>query len=232
MIVKFKNTTLNTVIIELKDDCIELKSGMEISVSSETDRIVFNCYSNQSSNFKTFKFLVLSYNFILNSSYDLLITAETVLINLVEKEIRGEHAETYKFIDVISDNISVVNNQFKIKDELYAKQQILNYEKQDKKATKIAKVFDILQSVCYIGLPAIIIFFGVWYYTNILTALYTIVPLSVISIIVGLLIKKLINKFNKKVEKLNTNNRDLYIDTRSYFEKEYIYSVVRADKYI
>lgn len=232
MIVNFKNTTLNTVIIELKDDCLELKSGMEISVNSETNRIAFNCYSNQSSNFKTLKFLILSYNFILNSSYDLLLNSETVFIQLVEKEIKGEHTETYKFIDVISDNISVIDNQFEIKDEAYDKQQILNYEKQEKKATKIAKVFDVLQSICYIGLPGIIIFFGVWYYSNILTALYIIVPLSAISIIVGLLIKKLINKFNKKLdEKIDDNNvHALYIDTWSYFEKEYIYSVVRSNK--
>lgn len=234
MIVNFKNTTLNTVIIELQDECIELKSGMEISVNSETNRIAFNCYSNQSSNFKTIKFVVFNYNYILNSSYDLLLNSETVFIKLVEKEIHGDHVETYKFIDVISDNISVIDNQFEIKDEAYAKQQILNYEKQEKKATKIVKVIDVLQSICYIGLPFGIIFFGVWYYSNILTALYIIVPLSVIAVIVGLLVRKILNKFNKKLDEIidddDKDKHDLYVDKWSYFEKEYIYSVVRSNK--
>ena len=86
-----------------------------------------------------------------------------------------------------------------------------------------------MQSICYIGIPALIILFGIWYFVDLKTALYVLIPLTVIGVIVGLLIKNIINKVNDKLDKINSKfdkKSDKYVDINSFFDKSYIYSVL------
>lgn len=229
MIVFLKNKTSDSIIIELGENSVEIKSGMKIRVESTTDRIKFNCYLNCDNEFKTMKFpkfIVLYYNFILNSSYDVLLKRNETEINITEKEAKGEHAEAYKFLDINGDFFEIMIKEFKVKDEEKAKLQLSDYKIRDEKWSKYLKIFDVLQSICYIGVPGGILFFGVWYFTNIVTALFVTVPIAIVGVFVGMLIKKIIRKFNKKLDRLTENKYDLYVDEKSYFQKEYILSVI------
>ena len=102
------------------------------------------------------------------------------------------------------------------------------------KIEKISKIADVVQSICYIVIPASIIFFGIWYFTDLLTALYIIIPLSVIAVMVGLSLKYVINKFNNKLDKINSKFEksitDNYKSINSFFDKDYIYNVMNQNK--
>ncbi len=229
MIVNFKNETFDTIIIELGENHIEIKSGMKIRVDSETNRIKFNCYPNQYSKFKTMKtikFVVLNYNFILNVLYDISVKYEEAEIRLTEKEVKGDHAESYIFLNINDDCIEIVNREFKVKDEEKSKFQLADYKRRDEKASKYLKVFDVLQTICYVGIPCGILFFGVWYFADALTALYVTVLIAAVGLVAGLLIRKLIKKVTKKLDKLGEYENDLYVDTNSYFQNEYISNVI------
>lgn len=229
MIVYFKNETSDTIIIELGENHIEIKSGMKIRVDSETNRIKFNCYLNQYSNFKTMKsikFVVLSYNFILNVLYDISVKCEEAEIRLTEKEVKGDHAETYRFLSINDDCIEILNKEFKVKDQEKSKLQLAEYRRRDERASKYLKVFDVLQIICYISVPCGILFFGAWYFADELTALYVTVLIAIIGLVAGLLLRNLIKKVNKKLDKLGKYQNYLYVDTNSYFQNEYISNVI------
>ena len=231
MIVNMINSTSGTIFVELGTHHIEIKSGMKIRVDCKTDRLDFNCYINCDSEFKTMKFpkfVVLNYNFILSAYYDLLLKCDEAKINFAIKEVKGEHSETYKFLDIDGDSFEILMKDFKVKDEEKAKAQLYEYRKRDERASKYLKVFDVLQSICYIGVPCGILFFGIWYFTNILTALYITIPTAVVGVVIGLLIKKITNNFNNKLDRLAQNQNDLYVDENSYFQKEYILSAVNS----
>lgn len=235
MIIVFKNETAYPVILELGENIIDIKSGTSIRVDSKTERINFSCYLNSDNVFKTMKFpkfIVLYYTFILDSFYDVLLRRDETEIKFVEKEVKGKHSETYKFLDISGDPFEILLKDFKVKSSDIAKAQLSEYRKRDEKASKYLKVFDVLQSFFYIGVPGCILFFGIWYFTNILTALYITIPTAIVGVVIGLLIKKTINNFNKKLDRLTQNKNDLYVDENSYFQKEYILSVIgRTDDY-
>lgn len=229
MIVYFKNETSDTIIIELGENHIEIKSGMKIRVDSETNRIKFNCYLNQYSNFKTMKsikFVVLSYNFILNVLYDISVKCEEAEIRLTEKEVKGDHAEKYRFLNINDDCLEILNKEFKVKDQEKSKLQLAEYRRRDERASKYLKVFDVLKIICYIGVPCGILFFGAWYFADELTALYVTVLIAIIGLVAGLLLRNLIKKVNKKLDKLGKYQNYLYVDTNSYFQNEYISNVI------
>lgn len=228
MIVYFKNETADTIFIKLGKNDIKLKSGTRVSIDSETNRIQFSCQPDKISTFKVCKIVITKYNFILNAFYDVFINSENTEIRFFEKEVSGNHADNYTFIDIEADNILINSKNFKVADEIIAKSQIEDVNKKDEKLAKIASVFDVMQTICYIGIPALIIFIGVWYYANIKTALMIIIPLTVIGIVVGLIIKKLIGKFNNKLERLNGKYEDLYVNTDSLFDSKYILSIVSS----
>lgn len=229
MIIYFKNETFDTIVIELGENHIEIKNGMKIRVDSETNRIKFNCYPNQYSKFKTMKtikFVVLDYNFILNVLYDISVKYEEAEIRLTEKEVKGDHAETYRFLNINDDCIEILNREFKVKDEEESKLQLADYKRRNEKAPKYLKVFDVLQTICYIGVPSGIIFLGVWYFADALTALYVTVLIAAIGLAAGLLIRNLIKKFTKKLNKPGEYENNLYVDENSFFQNEYISNVI------
>lgn len=231
MIICFKNETNSTVILDLGENHIEIKSGMQIRVNSDTDRVKFNCYLNCDNYFKTAKypdFIVLNYNFILNVFYDVRLKCDETEIKLIEKEVKGDHADTYRFFQIYGEQFEIRNCTFAVKDAEKAKSQIADYQKKDKKVSKYVRVFDVLQTIFYVGIPSAIVFFGVWYFANFLTALYVTVPTIIVGVLVGVLIKNMINKFGKKIDNLTKIKNDLYVNTDSYFEQEYIISVIKA----
>lgn len=229
MTVSMENKTPHTVMIELGGDRTEIKSGMKIRADCKADRLDFNCYINCDSEFKTMKFpkfVVLHYNFSLSTYYDLLLKRDEAKISFVIKEVKGDHLETYKFLDVDGDFFEILTKDFKVKDEEKAKLQLAGYQKREDRASKYVKVYDVLQSICYVGVPGGILFFGIWYLTNLWMALYVTVPVAVVGVLVGLFIKYILNKFVKKLDKLAGTENDLYVDTNSYFQKEYILNIM------
>lgn len=231
MIVNMINNTANTIFVELGINHIEIKSGMKIRVDSDTNRMQFNCYLNCDSEFKTMKFpkfIVLNYNFILNSFYDVQIKRDETEMFFTEKEAKGDHLETYKFLNIDGDSFEILTKDFKVKDEEKSKFQLADYRKREEKASKYVKVYDVLQSICYVGVPGAILFFGIWYFANLLTALYVTVPVAIVGVLVGLLIKYILAKVVKKLDKIAGNDNDLYVDENSYFQKEYILSVISS----
>lgn len=72
---------------------------MQITADSDTARMQFNCYLNCDSQFKTMKFpnfVVLHYNFILSSFYDVMLKRDKTEIKFTEKEAKGDHSEKYR----------------------------------------------------------------------------------------------------------------------------------------
>lgn len=231
MIVIFRNETSSPIILELGENIIEIKSGMQITADSDTARMQFNCYLNYDSQFKTMKFpsfVVLHYNFIVNSFYDVILKRDKTVIKFTEKEAKGDHSEKYRFLDINGDYFEILNKEFKVRDEEKSKLQLSEYRRRDEKATNVLRVFDVLQTICYVGVPGGILFFGTWYFANLLTALYVTVPTAIVGVLVGLLIRNLLKKVNNKLEKLGEYENDLYVDDDSYFQKEYILNVINV----
>lgn len=90
------------------------------------------------------------------------------------------------------------------------------------------KIIDALQTICYIGVPALIIFLGIWYFVDFKNAISVIIILGIVGIVIGLLLKKVISKFNNKIDKANArfDNANQYVDTNSFFDRAYILSVL------
>lgn len=232
MTVYFVNKTGKTVIIELGSNKIQLNDCEKITVDSETDEIQFSCYLDEISTFKYLplsKAVIIEYNFILNSLYDLTFHTDIGEVNFVQKQVKGNNLDWYKFVDLQLSNGNIKSQNFFVQDELLVKKQLSAVQKKEHKLEKRFRVIDILQSICYIGIPALIILFGIWYFVDLKTALYVLIPLTVIGVIVGLLIKNIINKVNDKLDKINSKfdkKSDKYVDINSFFDKSYIYSVL------
>lgn len=229
------NKTGKPVIVELNNDKIELNNNERINVSLETNNIRFNCFLNEISTFKYLplsKSVIVEYNFVLNSLYDLTIYNDNCEINFVQKQIKGDNLELYKFVDLQLSSGYINNKEFFVQDEMLAKEQLSVAREKEIKLEKRLRIIDILQSICYIGIPALIIFLGIWYFVNFKTALGVIIPLTIIGIVIGLLLKKIISKFNNKLDQINSkfDKTTQYIDTNSFFDKDYILSVLNDKK--
>ena len=223
MIIYFKNKTEKAIIIEFGNDKIRINGGKQIKIDSETNRMSFNCFLDETSTFKYLpltKSVIVEYDFVLNALYDLIFNSDVCEINLEVKQV---------FIDLHISDGNVNNKEFFVNDEITVKKQLYAVQQREAKLEKKFKVADIFQSICYIGIPAIIILFGVWYYLDLLTALCILIPLTIVSIIVGLIIKKAISKFSNKLDKLNSKfekNTNKYVNVNSFFDKSYIHSVL------
>lgn len=235
MIIYFSNKTEKSVILELNNDKIELKKDERIKVDSETNRMMFNCYCNENSSFKYLplsKSVIVEYNFILNSLYDLIFSQDICEINLVQKQVRGNNLEWYNFIDLQLSGGMVNNKEFRVKDELSAKNQLSSAREKEMKLEKKLKAADIFQTVSYVGIPALIIFFGIWHFVDLKTAVLILIPLIAVGIAIGLLFRKMINKFNNKLDKMNSKfekENEKFIDFNSFFDKNYIYDVLNGN---
>lgn len=226
------NKTGKPVIVELNNDKIELNNNERISVSLETNNIRFNCFLNEISTFKYLplsKSVIVEYNFVLNSLYDLTIYNDNCEINFVQKQIKGDNLEWYKFVDLQFSSGYINNKEFFVQDEMLAKEQLSVAREKEIKLEKRLRIIDILQTICYIGIPALIIFLGIWYFVDFKTALVVIIPLTIIGIVIGLLLKKIISKFNNKLDQINSKfekTNDKYVDVNSFFDKNYINSIL------
>lgn len=225
------NKTGKTVIVELNNDKIELNNDERINVNIETNSIRFNCYLNEISAFKYLplsKSVIVEYNFVLNSLYDLSIYNDNCEINFVQKQIKGNNLELYKFVDLQLSSDYINSKEFLVLDEMLAKKQLSVARKKEAKLEKRLRIIDILQTICYIGIPALIIFFGIWYFVDFITALCIIISLTIVGVVVGLLLKKIISKFNNKLDQYNSKfeKTNHYFDTNSLFDKDYILSVI------
>lgn len=92
MIVYFVNKTESVITLELGENRIELKNNKKINVDSETNQLFFHCILNGSSDIKhlpLIKSVIVSYNFILNSSFDISVNKEFTEIKLIKKKIKG-----------------------------------------------------------------------------------------------------------------------------------------------
>ena len=117
-----------------------------------------------------------------------------------------------------------------MQDELLAKQQLYEARQREIKLEKRLKIVDVLQTICYIAIPALIILIGVWYFVDLKTALYILIPLSIVGVVIGLLLKKLINKFNDKLDKISLEydkKPNEFIDTDLFFDKNYILDIIK-----
>ncbi len=230
MMICFTNKTKEQITIEFKESKIELESFKRINADSDTNRIHFNCSFNESSTLKhlpLFESIIICYNFIVKSSYNLAIDGNYCEIDLIQKQVKGKHLENYKFADIVLRSGNIKNKAFYVQDELLLKEQLSCAQKRESKINKVFKILNILQSVCNIGIPTLIIFFGLWYFANFQTALLVIIPLTVTAVLIGLLLKYIINKLNRKSDKFNSKSEiDLYVNTDSFFNKDYIYSVL------
>lgn len=232
MITHFINNTEKTIIIELRNQKLELNSGDKIQISTETNNLIFNCYLKDKSSFKYLPFsksVIIEYNFILNSLYNLTLYNDVNEINFLLKTAKGNNLDWYKFVDLqISDGV-INSKDFSVQDELSARNELSSAQGKEQKLNRKLKIIDVLQSVCYIGIPAFIIFFGIWYFADFKTALSILVPLAIIGTLIGLLIKKIINKFNNKLDKINSkfeNESKKNIDINLFFDKSYIDSII------
>lgn len=127
----------------------------------------------------------------------------------------------------------VSNKEFCVKDELLAKNQLFSAREKEMKLEKKLKVVDIFQTVCYVGIPALIIFFGIWRFVDLKTAVLILIPLMAVGIAIGLLLRKTMNKFNKKLDKMNSKfekGNEKFIDFNSFFDKNYIYDVLNNNQ--
>ena len=232
MIIYFKNKTEKAIIIEFGNDKIRINGGKQIKIDSETNRMSFNCFLDETSTFKYLpltKSVIVEYDFVLNALYDLIFNSDVCEINLEVKQVKGMNLDCYRFIDLHISDGNVNNKEFFVNDEITVKKQLYAVQQREAKLEKKFKVADIFQSICYIGIPAIIILFGVWYYLDLLTDLCILIPLTIVSIIVGLIIKKAISKFSNKLDKLNSKfekNTNKYVNVNSFFDKSYIHSVL------
>lgn len=225
------NKTGKTVIVELNNDKIELNNDESINVNIETNSIRFNCYLNEFSSFKYLplsKSVIVEYDFVLNSLYDLSLHNDNCKINFVQKQIKGNNLESYKFVDLQLSSGYINSKEFLVQDEMLAKKQLSVAREKEVKLEKRLRIIDILQTICYIGIPALIIFFGIWYFVDFITALGIIIPLTIVGVVIGLLLKKIISKFNNKLEQLDSKfeKTNHYIDTNAFFDKDYILSVM------
>ncbi len=239
MTVNLINKTGKTVIIEFNNEKFKLNNNERISFSSETNKIRFNCYLNETSTFKYLplsKSVIIEYSFVLNSLYDLTLCEDNCELEFVEKQIKGNNLELYKFVDLqLLNNCYVNSKEFFVLDETSAKKQLSIAREKEIKLEKRLKLFEILQDICYVGVPALIILIGIWYFVDLRTALSIMIPLTIVAIAIGLLLKKLISKFNNKLEQINSKSEkktNLYVDTNSFFDKEYILDIVKKiDRY-
>lgn len=235
MTVYFINKTENTVIVELGNNKIKINNGKKIKVDSKTNRILFSCYTTENSTFKYLpltKSVILEYNFILNSLYELTFESDFYEINLVQKQVKGSNLERYKFIDLQLSSGNINRKEFCVQDELSIKNQLFAAREREKKLEKKLRIVDVMQSICYIGIPALIIFIGTWYISDFKTALYILIPLTIIGVTVGLLLKKVIGKFINKLDEINAkyeNETNKFSDINSFFDKSYIYSVLNNE---
>lgn len=234
MTVYFVNKTGKTVIVELNKDKFKLNNNEKISFNSETNELRFNCCLNEASTFKYLplsKSVIVEYSFVLNSLYDLTLCGNNCELEFVEKQIKGNNLELYKLVDLqLSANCYVNSKEFYVADEAAAKKQLSVAREKEIKLEKRLKVFDILQDICYIGIPALIILIGIWYFVDFKTALGLMIPLTIVAVAIGLLLKKLIFKFNNKLEKFNSKSEkktNLYVNTNSFFNKEYILDLLK-----
>lgn len=236
MTVYFINKAENTVIVEIENEKTKINDGEKIKVDIKTNRILFSCYTTEDSTFKYLpltKSVILEYNFILNSLYDLTFENGICEIKLVQNQVKGSNLERYKFIDLQFRGGNINRKEFCVQDELTARNQLLAARKREIKLEKKLKIADVMQSICYIGIPALIILFGIWYFSDLKTALCVLIPLTTIGITVGLILRKVINKFNNKSDKINFkygNKTNKYVDFNSFFDKSYIYSVLNTNQ--
>ena len=236
MTVYFINESENTVIAELGNDRIKINNENQIKVECETNQMRFNCYLDEKSAFKFMplsKSVIIEYNFVLNSLYNLTFDNDECEVKFVPKQIKGNNLDCYKFIDLQISNGNINGKEFSVLDESSAKQQLIAARKKEIKLENKLKVIDILHSVCYVGIPGLIIFFGLWYYVDLKTALYVVIPLIIVATAIGLILKKVINRFNNKLDKFNSKfekGTDKFVDFNSFFDKNYILSVLNNEK--
>ena len=220
MTVYFINESENTVIVELGNDRIKINNENQIKVECETNQMRFNCYPDEKSAFKFMplsKSVIIEYNFVLNSLYNLTFDNDECEVKFVPKQIKGNNLDCYKFIDLQISNGNINGMEFSVLDESSAKQQLIAVRKKEIKLENKLKVIDILQSVCYVGIPGLIIFFGLWYFVDLITALYVVIPLIIVATAIGLILKK---------------GTDKFVDFNSFFDKNYILSVLNNEKII
>lgn len=229
------NETGKTVIIELNDEKFELNNGERINVNTEVSNIRFNCFLNELSAFKYLplsKSVIVEYDFVLKSLYELTIFNDNCEIRLLQKQMKGNNLELYKFVDLQLSSGHINNKDFFVQDEISAKKELSAAREKEIKLEKKLRITDIFQTVCYIGIPALIIFLGIWHFVNFKTALSIIIPLTVIGIAIGLLLKKIISVFNNKLDRINSKfeKTNKYVDINSFFDKDYILSVINYEK--
>lgn len=224
------NKTDKRVIVELNNNKFELNNNEKINISLETNNIQLNCFSDEISTFKYLplsKSVIVEYDFVLAALYELTLY-NNCEITLVQKQIKGDNLELYKFVDLQLNNGCVNNKAFYVQDEASAKEQLAVAREKEIKLEKRLKIIDALQTICYIGVPALIIFLGIWYFVDFKNAISVIIILGIVGIVIGLLLKKVISKFNNKIDKANSrfDNVNQYVDTNSFFDRAYILSVL------
>ena len=75
-----------------------------------------------------------------------------------------------------------------MQDEASAKEQLAVAREKEIKLEKRLKIIDTLQTICYIGVPALIIFLGIWYFVDFKNAISVIIILGIVGIVIGLLL--------------------------------------------
>lgn len=224
------NKTDKRVIIELNNNKFELNNNEIINISLETNNVQLNCFSDEISTFKYLplsKSVIVEYDFVLASLYGLTLY-NNCEITLVQKQIKGDNLELYKYVDLQLNNGCINNKAFYVQDEASAKEQLAVAREKEIKLEKRLKIIDALQTICYIGVPALIIFLGIWYFVDFKNAISVIIILGIVGIVIGLLLKKVISKFNNKIDKANArfDNVNQHVDTNSFFDRAYILSVL------
>lgn len=236
MIIYFNNKTVDSLVLELNQEKILLKSGDKIKTDSETNKIKFNCYLNECSKFKYLplsKSVIIEYSFILNSFYDVVFNQQVCEIDFIKKRVKGNNLDCYTFIDLQLNGGNINSKEFCVLDEISAKSQLLTIHKKEAKLEKKLKIVDIIQTVCYIGIPALIIFAGIWYFVDIKTALCILIPLTILAVAIGLLLKKAINRFNNKLDKINSKFQKANVEfdgVNSFLDKNYIRNVLNNNQ--
>ena len=128
MTVYFINESENTVIVELGNDRIKINNENQIKVECETNQMRFNCYPDEKSAFKFMplsKSVIIEYNFVLNSLYNLTFDNDECEVKFVPKQIKGNNLDCYKFIDLQISNGNINGMEFSVLDESSAKQQLI-----------------------------------------------------------------------------------------------------------
>ena len=232
MIIEFEcHSNLSCVVtIDGQDHIIGARQSKRFEFNG--DRIAFSCAPNCGSYVSSFFGFISIYHTFSTKTNCTIHTKghEFLRVVLQEKTAKDENLAKYIWIEATCTQENVQVESCCVRDEAAMRAKMAAVQKREDRATLVAKIFDVLQSIVYIAGPFAFIFVGVWIVSDFRTAAMITIPIYAVGLIVAFVIRALLSAGIKRIDSTIERKPNPFKDKSSYFESEYIRFVIRQSE--